>query len=436
MSWWPRTAASAPANWHDLGRGRHLRGAHEETVGEGRVVGLRVGQDEPGQDARLEQAAVDGPCLGDADDELVEVRAGVHPLHTDRSQGGLELRGAGGPERRHVAQAVRTDRRDVDGGRQGQQSLVGADVAGRLVAADVLLTRAHGHHERARAVEVGRHPDQTPGDLADERIGRGEDAEVRPAVLRRDPEWLALACRDVRAVRAGRCEDSQADRLDDRDEQRARGVGETADLGHRFEEAEEVRLGGDDARDGSAGFGQHPLQRGEIGRAGRLTVGHEGDLLELESAPEIGGGRPPVVRVDAARDEHPLAPGRAAGHERGLRGGGGPVVVRRRDDVEVDQLGQQRLVLVDALERALADLGLVRRVGRVPLPAQEQLVDRRRAPVPVDAGSEERREVGPVAGGEAGQAGRQLELRLRIGQVEGRMLAARPGCPRTAGRPM
>ena len=133
------------------------------------------------------------------------------------------------------------------------------------------------------------------------------------------------------------------------------------------------------------------------------------------------------MRVDAARDEDPLAAGRPAGHQRRLGGRRGAVVVRCRDDVEVDQLGQQRFVLVDALQRALADLGLVRRVGRVPLAAEQQLVDGRRRPVAVDAGAEERREVGPVAGGQAGQPGGQLELGLRVGQVEAATRAAPAG---------
>ncbi len=137
-----------------------------------------------------------------------------------------------------------------------------------------------------------------------------------------------------------------------------------------------------------------------------------------QPALEIGLRRRPVVRMDAARDEDTLAARRPAGHQGGFGRRGGPVVVRCRDDVEVDQLGQQRLVLVDALERPLADLGLVGRVGRVPLAAQEELVDRGRAPVAVDAGAQERGEIGPVAGGQAGQAGGQLELRLGFGEVE------------------
>ena len=402
----------------DLGRGRDLRGADQEAVGQGRIVGLRVGQDEPGQDARLEQPAMDGPRVRDADDELVEVRPGMHPLGADGRQGRLQLGRAAGPEGRHVAQAVRADRGQVDRGGERQQGLVGADVAGRLVAADVLLARTHRHDVGALAVQVGRHPDEAAGDLADQGLGRGEDAEIRAAVLRGDPERLALAGRDVRAIRAGRGQDGQADRLDDGDEQGAGGVRQAADLGHRLEQAEEVGLGRDDPGDRPVRVGQHPLEGGEIGRAGGLALGHERDLLEIQAAREVGPGRGPVVGVDAARDEDALAAGRPAGHQRGLGRGRRPVVVRGGHDVEVDQLGQQRLVLVDALEGALADLGLVRRVGRVPLPAQQELVDRGRAPVPVDARPEERGEVGPVPRGERAEPGGQLELGLGLGQVE------------------
>ena len=149
-----------------------------------------------------------------------------------------------------------------------------------LLAPDVLLARAQRHDERALAVEVGRHPDEPAGDLADERVGRGEDPEVRPAVLGRDPERLALAGGDVGAVRAGRREDGQRDGLDDRDEERAGGVGEPADLGHRLEQAEEVGLAGDHAGDGSVRVGQQPLEGGEVGRPGGRAVGDERDLVD------------------------------------------------------------------------------------------------------------------------------------------------------------
>ncbi len=69
------------------------------------------------------------------------------------------------------------------------------------------------------------HPDQPAGDLADQRVGRGEDPEVWPAVLGGDPERLALAGGDIGPVLAGRGEDGQRDRLDDGHEQRPGGVG-------------------------------------------------------------------------------------------------------------------------------------------------------------------------------------------------------------------
>ncbi len=98
------------------------------------------------------------------------------------------------------------------------------------------------------------------------------------------PERLALAGRDVGAVGTGRREDRQADRLDDRDEQRAGRVGELADRGHRLEQAEEVGLRGDDAGDRPVRIGEHPRQRLEVGGPGGRPVGDERDLVELEAA--------------------------------------------------------------------------------------------------------------------------------------------------------
>ena len=47
--------------------------------------------------------------VGDADGELVEVRAGVEPRGAGLGEGPLQLRGARGPQSRHVAQPVRPD---------------------------------------------------------------------------------------------------------------------------------------------------------------------------------------------------------------------------------------------------------------------------------------------------------------------------------------
>ena len=95
--------------------------------------------------------------VGDAHRELVEVRPGMEPLHADRREGVGELGRARRTGRRDVTQPVRADRGEVDRGGQREQGLVGADVAGGLVAPDVLLARAKRHDEGSLAVEVGGH---------------------------------------------------------------------------------------------------------------------------------------------------------------------------------------------------------------------------------------------------------------------------------------
>ena len=218
----------------------------------------------------------------------------------------------------------------------------------------------------------------------------------------------------------GGCEDRQRNRFDHRHEQRAGGVRQLADLGDWLEQPVEVGVGGDHPGDRALGVREERLEGREIGCAGGVSRRNDGDLLELEPAAEVRLDRGPDVRVHRVRNEHPLAPRLAAGHERGLGGRGRTVVVRGGHHVEPDQLRDQRLVLVDALQRALADFRLIRRVGRVPLPAEQELVDRGRRPVAVDAGAEERHHVGQVPGGQRLEASRQLELGLRSGKVDAR----------------
>jgi hypothetical protein len=360
---------------------------------------------------------MNGACVREADGELVEVRTGVDPPDADLRERAFESLRPGGPERRDVAQAVGSDRREIDARGECQQRLVRADVARGLVASDVLLPRAKRHDERPLAADVRRHAHQAAGDLPNQLVRRGEDAQVGPAVLGRDPERLTFARRDVRAVRAGWREHRERDGLDDADEQRAGGVREAADLGHRLQETEEARLGRDDAGDGRA-VREQPLERLEIRRSGGVAIRDERDVRDLEAALEVRGQRLPIVRMHAPGDEDPFPSGRTARHQRRFGGRGGPVVMRGADHVQVDQLRDQRFVLIDALERALADLRLVGRVRGVPLAAEEKLVDRRRRPMAIDARAQERNEIRPVPAGKRLQPCGELQLRLRFGQVQ------------------
>ena len=161
-----------------------------------------------------------------------------------------------------------------------------------------------------------------------------------------------------------------------------------------------------------------------------------GNLGQLEvAARQVRRERLAIVPVDRPADQDPVPAGRPAGHQGGLGGGRGAVVVGGRHDVQSDQLGQQRLVLVDALEGALTDLGLVRRVRRVPLSAEQDLVDGGRLVVAIGAGPEEARQVRPIAAGQGLEIGRQVQLRLAVRQGEPVGPEDPPECRRTARRP-
>jgi hypothetical protein len=94
------------------------------------------------------------------------------------------------------------------------------------------------------------------------------------------------------------------------------------------------------------------------------------------------------------------------------------VVPGRVRDVHARQLADDRLVLEDRLQHALAHLGLVRRVGSQELAPGEDSVDHRRDVVVVDAGAQERQLLPglDVPLGEIGQMGD--DLLLREGRLE------------------
>ncbi len=64
----------------DVAGGRELGGAQEQAVGQARIVGFDVGEDQAGKEAALDQPAVHDAGIGDAHRELVQVRARVEPL--------------------------------------------------------------------------------------------------------------------------------------------------------------------------------------------------------------------------------------------------------------------------------------------------------------------------------------------------------------------
>src|SRR5690606_728645 len=246
-----------------------------------------------------------------------------------------------------------------------------------------------------------------------ELLAAGEQAETGAADAHRVAQSLPLADSDVRAALAGRAQQREADRVEDGDEQRARGVRDVGRGGPVLDHAEEVgALDDDGGRVVADGGAQRVLVEPPV-----LAVG-DGPDLEAH-APVVRLEHATVVRVQAAgyRDGAPGAARDGAGHAHRLRGSPGARVHRWAGHIQAGQLADQALELVDGLERALTDLRLVGRVCGIELRTAEDHVHRRRNVMVVDAAACEAdqrfvrgRLPGELASGlPLGQRGRQVQ---------------------------
>ena len=123
-----------------------------------------------------------------------------------------------------------------------QQRLRGADVAGGLFAADVLLARAERQAQRGFAARILGDADDAAGHLAFEFVARGEKRRVRPAVAQRHAKPLRAADGDVRAKFARRLEQRQRQQIRGHGQQRAGGVGFFGKAGVIVNRAERVGI--------------------------------------------------------------------------------------------------------------------------------------------------------------------------------------------------
>src|SRR5690606_16561636 len=97
----------------------------------------------------------------------------------------------------------------VEGAHVGQKGLGRADVARRLLAADVLLARLQGEAQGPVVEAVLGDANDAAGYFALVLVGTGEEARVGPAVTERHAEALGAADGDVGAELAGRLEPRQ-----------------------------------------------------------------------------------------------------------------------------------------------------------------------------------------------------------------------------------
>jgi hypothetical protein len=196
------------------------------------------------------------------------------------------------------------------------------------------------------------------------------------------------------------------------DGERARVVRGGGEVRRLLEATEEVRLLEDHA--GGAVGGRAKL----VGVGDAVPVRHVDDL-EPE-ARSVGADDLAHLRVERLREDD-LGPARGVLRDvAGVRRDGGPVVPGGVRDVHARELADDRLVLEERLEHALAHLGLVRRVGGQELAPLEDRVDHCRDVVVVHTGAEERDLLagGCVAGGERFQPPNDLLLGERLVEVQ------------------
>ena len=128
-------------------------------------------------------------------------------LHTVK--GGETLRGVGRP-----SAALPAELGEPAGSEPGQvrrrgkrhQCLVRADVRGRLLAADVLLSGLEGEHVSGPPVDVDGLSHDATGEASHVVHAGGDDSEVRSPEVQVIAEHLSLADRDVGAQFARRRE--------------------------------------------------------------------------------------------------------------------------------------------------------------------------------------------------------------------------------------
>ncbi len=291
----------------------------------------------------------------------------------------------------------------------------------------MLLARLQRQHVAFLNAAVGRAADDAPGDAPLVLVAAGQEAQQRAAPGGRDAEGLGLAHAQFGAVLARRLQQRQADRVDRRDDRGARRPGQRREVVDRLEQAQVVRVGHDEA--GGRLAVQRPLQRVQVGRA----AGARRDLADGDARPAHRGAhdaRP--ARVERRRQQHQRPPLRAHRDVAGLGERRGAVVHARVGDGQARQAADERLPLVDGLQRALRDLGLVRRVGGQELAARDQRVDRGRDDAVVDAAAQEADQLAlPVVG--AGGAAEPV-AHLLLAQAEGQVqVAVQPDVRRQVG---
>src|SRR6266481_1948179 len=233
----------------------------------------------------------------------------------------------------------------MDRERERAQTRISADVAGRPLAANVLLAGRQGQHPAAPTVGVDGLADETSWHLADELVAAGEETEIGAAEIERVAKRLAFSRDDVRPHLARWSNGTQREDLGyDDDKQRAGLVADLRELRVVADFAKEIGVLHDDAgRVATDQPGEVLTAAGSRGLRGHLEADKAG----------IGLAHPAVMRMETARQYRLPAPRQAVGHHHRLGAGSGTVIVRGVRDLHTGQERDLGLKFEEILQRSL-----------------------------------------------------------------------------------
>ncbi len=250
-------------------------------------------------------------------------------------------------------QAARTVVHGVHAGHHGQQHLGGANVAGGLLAPDMLLAGLEGQaHGRPAAGILGNAHDASRH-LALVGIAGGEIGGVGPPVAQRHPQALGVAQRHVGAPLPRRHQQREGQKVGRCHHQRPGAVGLGREVAVVVKGALGVRILHQHAEHVRCHLERAVVAHHHLPAPGPSPGAHHVDGLGV-----TGLGHEEDAPLGAFR--HGVAQAHGLGRRRGL------VQQRGVGHVQARQVHHQGLEVEQGLQAALGDLGLIRGVGRVP----------------------------------------------------------------------
>ena len=252
----------------------------------------------------------------------------------------------------------------------GEEHLGGADVAGRLVATDVLFSGLQSQAVGGVAIGVFRHTNQATRHLTLEAIAHGEVTSVRATKAQRNTKTLRAAHSDVSTTFTGRAQHCEGQQIS----------------GDHSEAAVSVRLS-----DCLSGVND-PARSARVLNKNTKTFRQRGGEVALDefdsewfsAASHDGFGLRERISVD---DEHGAFLTRnTTGQQHGLRHSCGLVEHRGVSGGHASEISDHRLEVQQGFQAALRNLWLVGRVGRIPTGVLEHIaLDHARGVGPVVA---------------------------------------------------